>query len=652
MKKIAEFNKEIISLNEIKIEEINNSGINIDNDAILEDKLQMYWINKNKDEIIGIKNGISITVNSLNKLKPNIWLNDEIINYYSLIIKEKINEISFINEENRVEIFSTFFTEKLIIDNEKKTNEIGKWFNKLNIDLNKLDKLLLPININNMHWVLIVVNFKIKSINYYDSKSGNSDNGIYYLDLIKNWLVSDNNNLFKENKNHWNLEIINKDLIPQQNNDNDCGIFLCFYMENLSKNKNLLHIEVNINKYRKEIALLIVKDKFINENKIGKLDKKIINNLSNVSSRKKPVKLDSLQNLKNIIDPVKTVTVQIEKKSKIIYNKIELNLLKKDILNGIMDFNSSNGIIMDPINYSNGNGFMESINSNGIGIMESINSNGNDIMESINSNGNGIMESINSNGNDIMESIKYSNGNNGFISADNMDVINSPIGNLECSILYNEDNLEIQENKDLKHNYTFFLENTNYNLKSKLINVQNDHLIGSIMNLNYESLDMINIHNIKLIRDLFIYYLRKVRENITDNNLSELYIKKLFLLPTVLFVYKQTSKNQKNKWFQIRVKELQNDNWNNFTFERIGFRKDKKYDITLELNDKIKNNNIIKSVGNGNISKAALILEQNFVDLSNLSNEQLETKITNQIKILKDKFPGNNNLNLNNVNKD
>ena len=63
---------------------------------------------------------------------------------------------------------------------------------------------------------------------------------------------------------------------------------------------------------------------------------------------------------------------------------------------------------------------------------------------------------------------------------------------LSTSLLFE---LEIQENKEQRHNYTFFLENTNYNLRTKLVDIPNDQLIGSIMNLNHESIDMINIHN-------------------------------------------------------------------------------------------------------------------------------------------------------------
>ena len=637
---------------------------NLDNNNNVEDKLQYYWNNSNNEEIVTENNGVLITVNSLKKLKPDKWVNDEIINYYSLILKDSINKISKKNDENRIEILSTYFSDKLKIDKENNSKDIVKWEKKLNLDLNKLDKLFIPINLNNIHWTLIMVNFNNKSINYYDSKIGNIIEANYYLDLIKEWLLSGNNNLVKVNKLHWNLKVMSEEEIPQQNNNNDCGIFLCYYMEKLSQNINLLDKEVIINKFRKEIALLMVNDKLEIENKVGKLDSNVIINFSNINNRSNPVILDSLQKLKFTKDPLEIITVKKGKKPKIIFSKNTLKLLKEHNIinnnenNGItglinsnidkcgdndkLDFtnstvvnkdfiknsigieiNSANGIIMDYINSANGignigNSGMEIINSSKDIIMDSINyangNKGNSEMEIINSNGNGIMESINSNGN----------------------------GNY----------LEIQENKEQRHNYTFFLENTNYNLQTKLVDIPNDQLIGSIMNLNHESIDMINIHNIKIIRELFIYYLRKIRENINDKVYLELNIKKLILLPTILFVYKPTSISQRNKWFKIRVIELQNDNWNNFTFERFGFRKDKRYDITLELNEKIKNNNIIKSVGNGNISKAASLLEQNFVDLSKLSNVQLEYKIKNQIKILKEKFPGNNNLNLNNANND
>ena len=58
-----------------------------------------------------------------------------------------------------------------------------------------------------------MVNFNNKSINYYDSKIGNIIEANYYLDLIKEWLLSGNNNLVKVNKLHWNLKVMSEEEI-------------------------------------------------------------------------------------------------------------------------------------------------------------------------------------------------------------------------------------------------------------------------------------------------------------------------------------------------------------------------------------------------------------------------------------------------------
>lgn len=88
-----------------------------------------------------------------------MWLNDEAINFY-------VGTILFrrLAADSRVGIFSSFFYSKLL---EVGVGEMKRWHRKDSLHL--LDKIVVPINVNNIHWVLAVLDAVRKEIRFYDS---------------------------------------------------------------------------------------------------------------------------------------------------------------------------------------------------------------------------------------------------------------------------------------------------------------------------------------------------------------------------------------------------------------------------------------------------------------------------------------------------
>jgi len=106
--------------------------------------------------------GCQITVYDLNRLKikdyhlseSSYYLNDEIINYYlALIIKRN----KLYKNLPKVHFFNSFFYEHLKMGIDKVKNWERSFENFFN-----LDYLFIPINIANIHWTLVVVNFRKK----------------------------------------------------------------------------------------------------------------------------------------------------------------------------------------------------------------------------------------------------------------------------------------------------------------------------------------------------------------------------------------------------------------------------------------------------------------------------------------------------------
>ena len=104
---------------------------------------------------------------SLLSLRPEKWLNDEVINLFNNC--SSISEMA--NEQNST-ILSTFFYTKLMDEHNTKKytfEAVKKWRVTKNGLLLKMTKVYIPINQGNQHWVLVVIDNPSRTITLYDS---------------------------------------------------------------------------------------------------------------------------------------------------------------------------------------------------------------------------------------------------------------------------------------------------------------------------------------------------------------------------------------------------------------------------------------------------------------------------------------------------
>ncbi len=91
--------------------------------------------------------------------------------------------------------FTTYLYQTLLQEKSKNINcrgtysfkSVEKWTNNLINDTN-LAKLFIPINLNNTHWVLIVVDIIERSIHFYDSCHTGTDEQIQRLQNIERFM--------------------------------------------------------------------------------------------------------------------------------------------------------------------------------------------------------------------------------------------------------------------------------------------------------------------------------------------------------------------------------------------------------------------------------------------------------------------------------
>ncbi|KAG0140092.1 hypothetical protein CROQUDRAFT_383682 [Cronartium quercuum f. sp. fusiforme G11] len=172
-------------------------------------------------------------------LRPGTWLNDNVVNFYGVMINMRCSKYEEIQIEScptllspgdpgflRSYCFSSFFMTKYDKDG---FNGVKRWSKK--VDLFQKDVIIFPVNINNTHWTCAAINLRQKRFEFYDSM-GNENRHV--LDNLKDYIQ--NEHLAKRKVE---LDTLDWDYCytkpPQQNNGYDCGVFVCQFMDCLSR---------------------------------------------------------------------------------------------------------------------------------------------------------------------------------------------------------------------------------------------------------------------------------------------------------------------------------------------------------------------------------------------------------------------------------
>jgi Ulp1 family protease len=119
-------------------------------------------------EILASHEGDSVQRRSMQTLRPGIWLNDEVINYF---LKNclKSRDIKICAKEpgrRRSHFFNSFFVQKLS-DEKNRNRKLRGIYNYENVkgwsvkvpgkDIFNLKYIFCPINLNNIHWTVAVI---------------------------------------------------------------------------------------------------------------------------------------------------------------------------------------------------------------------------------------------------------------------------------------------------------------------------------------------------------------------------------------------------------------------------------------------------------------------------------------------------------------
>ena len=202
--------------------------------------------------------GITIISKDFHRLTHPHFLNDQIIDFYLAMIQERSrrNIPSTSRTPKKllpsVYAFSSFFYEKLT---HHSTESVKTW-PKEDIFFHSI--IFVPINnIQIKHWSLVAIDTRNKTITYYDSKGYTDQTAV---SNVKKYLVSEHERQHQSTLDIDLWKTVTTDDIPKQEDETECGVFLCMYAEDLSREAPFRFTVKDTPNFRARMKYEILKD--------------------------------------------------------------------------------------------------------------------------------------------------------------------------------------------------------------------------------------------------------------------------------------------------------------------------------------------------------------------------------------------------------
>ncbi|CAB3989819.1 sentrin-specific protease 1-like [Paramuricea clavata] len=190
-----------------------------------------------------------ITRGDIITLRPQTWLNDEVVNAYFHLVAERSK-----NSGPKIHTFNTFFYPKLM-----KTGHasVRRWTKK--VDLFTMDIILIPVHLG-MHWCLAIIDIKRKTFTYYDSLKGENPGCIQ---AMRDYICAESLDKKKTNLDLTGWKNDSPKSIPEQFNGCDCGVFACKYAEYASRRAAFNFTQHHMPYFRRRMVFEILKKKLL-----------------------------------------------------------------------------------------------------------------------------------------------------------------------------------------------------------------------------------------------------------------------------------------------------------------------------------------------------------------------------------------------------
>ncbi|XP_065720254.2 sentrin-specific protease 1 [Drosophila suzukii] len=200
------------------------------------------------EEFVVSKFKLDVHLSDIKILIGGRWLNDVVINFYMNLLIARSEKRS--GQLPSVYSMNTFFMPRLL---QSGFEGVKRWTRK--VDILSKDIILIPVHCKGVHWTMAIVDMRKKTILYYDSKGGANKN---LLDTLEKYLREESLDKRNQSFDTRNFRIEKARNVPQQKNNNDCGVFSCMFAEYITRNAPITFSQDNVVYFRKKMALEII----------------------------------------------------------------------------------------------------------------------------------------------------------------------------------------------------------------------------------------------------------------------------------------------------------------------------------------------------------------------------------------------------------
>ncbi|KAJ9538347.1 hypothetical protein OSB04_031080 [Centaurea solstitialis] len=232
--------------------------------ALTEDEEEMVnkaLSNSNRRKVLVTHENSNITITGevLQCLRPRAWLNDEVINVYLELLKERENREP--KKFLKCHFFNTFFYKKLASGRTGYDyKSVRRWTTQRKLgygllECDKLPQIFVPIH-KEIHWCLAVINKREEKFQYLDSLGGADKKVLrvlakYITDEVKDKTGKD------IDITSWDQEFVTD--LPNQENGFDCGMFMIKYADFYSRDIGLCFNQEHMPYFRLRTAKEILR---------------------------------------------------------------------------------------------------------------------------------------------------------------------------------------------------------------------------------------------------------------------------------------------------------------------------------------------------------------------------------------------------------
>ena len=189
-----------------------------------------------------------LEINDLRDGITNRWLGDELVNGYIRLLKT--DKIGFIDSFFFTKLTKNWRLSGIQIDYEN----AKRWVRK--IDVFSYDKILIPINIRNTHWILACINNTNDIIEVYDSlHEADREYGLRLQEFMR--LHCEEKGVLKQ------YDIFCDPNCPHQRNGYDCGAFTCKCADCIRLDVDFEYSQNDMVEWRKLLVSQVVLNKLI-----------------------------------------------------------------------------------------------------------------------------------------------------------------------------------------------------------------------------------------------------------------------------------------------------------------------------------------------------------------------------------------------------